>query len=114
MEIQGSVMQYCVKQHDHFGGRRSEFQFPNGHGASAVFMPYSYGYDHGLCELAVIKSDGSLDYSTPITDDVLGYLTESQVFELLVLIMEMDGMNTEDVANRVDAIIGQKLLEEIA
>jgi len=45
----------------------------------------------GLWELAVIGKDGSLCYDTPITDDVLGYLTEEEVNNTLVLIEQLPG-----------------------
>ena len=67
--------------------------FPNGYGASIVrfYIPISspfgkagsYGVNEDLWELAVLKGnekDGwSLTYDTPITDDVIGYLSENEV-----------------------------------
>jgi hypothetical protein len=60
--------------------------YPNGYGASIVQHQHSYGSDRGLWELAVIKGDDKewdICYSTPITPDVKGWLTESEVDELL-------------------------------
>lgn len=61
----------------------------NDYGASVVRHRYSYGGRDGLWELAVIKWHGEeyeLTYDTPITDDVLGYLTEEEVVESLIQI----------------------------
>lgn len=60
-------------------------QFPNGYGASIIRHRYSYGSRDGLWEVAVTR-DGQLDSSTTVTDDVLGYLTESDVADVLLLI----------------------------
>lgn len=63
--------------------------YPNGYGASIVQHKFSYGGDKGLWELAVIKGndeDWSICYSTPITSDVEGHLTENKVDELLTKI----------------------------
>ena len=71
------------------GGVQKLFRFPNGYGASVVQFPGSYGGDDGLWEMAVIRYKGedidtfSLAYDTPITDDVLGHLTERDVDVLI-------------------------------
>lgn len=63
--------------------------FPNGYGASVVRNWASAGSADGLWELAVIvpPADATypfdLCYSSPITDDVLGRLTEEDVSETL-------------------------------
>jgi hypothetical protein len=62
--------------------------FPNGYGASIVHHDFSYGNKKGLWELAVLK-DGSICYDTPITNDVLGYLTNEDVNELLIKIEQL-------------------------
>ena len=60
--------------------------FPNGYGLSVVRHNRSYGSKDGLYEAAIIKgteNDYKLCYDTSITDDVMGWLTESKVESLL-------------------------------
>ena len=72
------------------GGTQTLHKFDNGYGASVICHEFSYGADEGLKELAVIKfrkgDKWSLCYDTEITDDVLGYLTDEDVADLLVQI----------------------------
>ena len=65
----------------HLGGSQWKFRFPNGYGASVIND--GYGAESGLYELAVLDAEGHLAYDTPVTDDVLGWLTEEQVAETL-------------------------------
>jgi hypothetical protein len=63
--------------------------YPNGYGASIVQHEFSYGGNRGLWELAVIKGneeEWDICYTTPITSDVLGYLQDNEVDELLTQI----------------------------
>lgn len=62
-------------------GTQWKFRFPNGYGASVIND--GYGREAGLYELAVLDADGSLTYDTPVTNDVLGYLTEAEVADAL-------------------------------
>lgn len=68
-------------------GTQRIIRFNNGYGASIVNHSYSYG-----TEMAVIKFIDSnienfdLCYTTPITDDVLGHLSEEDVERYLNLI----------------------------
>ena len=64
-------------------GIQCRIEFSNGYGASIVKGPYTYGGRDGLFELAVLGSDGGISYDTPITDDVVGYLTEDGITALL-------------------------------
>lgn len=64
-------------------GCRYVFLFTNGYGASVIRHSFSYGADQGLWEVAVIDHDGNLVYSTPVTDDVIGYLDELAVANTL-------------------------------
>lgn len=62
------------------------FRFENDYGASVVKSPYTYGGDQDLWELGVIKFEGCkwhLTYNTSIIEDVLGYLTDEQVMDIL-------------------------------
>jgi len=78
-----------VFSHAYLGGTSKIYRFANGYGASVICHPGSYGFEDGLWELAVAlyhgegEDDWRIDYSTPITNDVLGYLTEEQVEETL-------------------------------
>jgi len=67
------------------GGVQNVFKFDNGYSASVVRHSFSYGGSNGLWELAVLR-DGWIVYDTPITDDVLGHLTESDVQAILAKI----------------------------
>jgi len=72
------------------GGIQYVFRFSNGRGASVVRHRFSYGREKGLWELAVTNHTGELDYSTPITDDVLGWLNETEVENILGKISNLD------------------------
>ena len=65
----------------------------NSYGASIVKHAGSYGHERDLWELAVIKfgRDGywNLVYDTELTDDVIGWLTNDEVKELLARIKEL-------------------------
>ena len=71
-------------------GKQCIVQFPNGYGASVVQGPYTYGGKDGLYELAVLGKDGEITYDTPITNDVLGYLSEAEVEKTLLEIKNLD------------------------
>lgn len=68
------------------GGSQEVYRFPNGYGASLI---RGGAFAYGGRELAVVRyvGEGALDYEltydTPITDDVLGYLSEDEVPEIL-------------------------------
>jgi hypothetical protein len=75
-----------TKQDNLLGGIQYIHRFENGYGASVIRNKYSYGGSSGLWELAVIRWDGGdwdIAYNTPITDDVLGYLSDEKVQSLL-------------------------------
>ena len=58
-------------------------QFSNGYGASIARTNMTYGGRDGLFELAVLREDGTLDFSNPITSDVIGWLSREEVAEVL-------------------------------
>ena len=77
------------KTHPQLNGVISRIIFDNGYGASVVKHEHSYGGDKGLYELAVLDKNGDLCYSTPITNDVIGYLREQDVTEVMEKIQQL-------------------------
>ena len=71
-------------------GKQCIVQYSNGYGASIVQGPHTYGGKDGLYELAVFGKDGEITYETPITNDVLGYLSEAEVEKTLLDIKNLD------------------------
>lgn len=71
--------------------------FPNGYGVSVVRFKSIYGYgsytnDETEWELAVIKGDEdnwSITYETPVTHDVIGYLKENDVSEIMIKVQQL-------------------------
>ena len=58
-------------------------RFANNYGASIVKNKYSYGNKEGSYEVAVLDKNGSITYTTPITNDVVGNLTPHEVTDIL-------------------------------
>ena len=77
------------KQHPSADGIISRITFENGYGASVVRHEYSYGGKDGLYELAVLNSDGELCYDTPVTNDVIGYLRDIDVTDVMEKIQQL-------------------------
>ena len=77
------------KPHSNMDGIMSRIEFENGYGASIVKGEYTYGGKDGLYELAVLNNNGDLIYDTPVTSDVEGYLSETQVTDLLIKIQQL-------------------------
>ena len=63
--------------------------FGNGYRASVIIGEYSYGGREGLFEVAVLDANGELDYSTPVTDDVIGRLDREGVVAVFRRIAEL-------------------------
>lgn len=83
-------------------GIQKIYRFDNGFGASVVKSEYSYGGQENLWELAVITFDGDdsekfeLTYETPITNDVIGSLTDDEVEEKLAEISQLSWRHTDE------------------
>lgn len=67
-----------------YNGYQMVVRFANGYSASLVDHDHSYGL-----ELAVLDEDGKITYDTPITDDVVGHLTEDAALSLLTSISKL-------------------------
>ena len=92
------------------GGTQVVHKFDNGYGASVIRHSFSYGNDRGLFELAVLKfipdtDDFDLDYDTPITDDVLGSLTEH-------LLEKSKHVLAYEIDNELVTILSENFIDE--
>ena len=75
----------------HSGIQYLEF-FPNGYGVSIVNHELSYKGNSGNWELAVVIGNTEkfeLTYDTPITDNVLGSLSENEVNDICIKVSEL-------------------------
>ena len=70
-------------------GKKSRMHFDNGFGVSVVSHTHSYGGRSGLYEVAVLDKDGLLTYETPVTSDVIGYLSEEGVTDVMKQVQEL-------------------------
>lgn len=78
--------EYLFSENEEYG--QLVFKFDNNYGASLINHRGSYGN-----EIAVLYFDGDnwdITYSTHITDDVLGRLTEDEILEALKQIKELE------------------------
>lgn len=96
---------YLTKTNRIHDGFQKLYFFPNGYGASYVKHSFSYGD-----EIAVIKKTEkngfTICYDTPITNDVLGYLTEEEVKETLIAIMNLPSTDVDIMVKITDNLTG--------
>ncbi|HEU6166389.1 TPA: hypothetical protein VVS01_002127 [Streptococcus pneumoniae] len=78
-----------IKEQNDLGYPQTIYKFPNGYGASVIKFNYVY---FGI-EIAVLRFDKNgkwdIDYSTPITNDVIGGLDEESRDSVLQQIFEL-------------------------
>ena len=86
------------KPHTAGEGLQATMLFKNGYGVSVIrFKIGSYGYgsytsNENEWELAVLfgtEDDYDLCYTTPITDDVIGHLTETEVTDIMIKVQNL-------------------------
>ena len=75
--------------YEELNGVGGKIMFDNGYGASVVRHDYSSGGKKGQYELARLDKEGELTYDTPITSDVMGYLSPKDVTEILIQIQDL-------------------------
>ena len=69
-------------------GTQATMAFDNGFGVSVITGKYAHSSGGSPYELAVLHN-GELTYDTPITDDVLGWLTEADVTRAMLDVQEL-------------------------
>lgn len=78
-----------IKEQNDLGYPQTIYKFPNGYGASVI----KFNYVHFGIEIAVLRFDENgnwnIDYSTPITNDVIGGLDEKTRDEVLQQIFDL-------------------------
>ena len=77
------------KPHAMGEGIQSKLSFDNGYGVSVVRTSWTYGGKEGLYELAVLDTQGNLTYDTPVTNDVIGYLSEEEVSDIMEQVQKL-------------------------
>lgn len=86
---------YIESQND-LGYPQTIYKFPNGYGASVIKLNYIY---FGI-EIAVLRfdEDGNcdIDYSTPITNDVVGGLNEESRDKVLQQIFDLEKLEEDE------------------
>jgi hypothetical protein len=83
-----NVDHYELNPHPAGGSHLSVF-FHNGYGCSVIRHQYSYGGREGLFEIGVLNSEGHLVYDSPVTNDVIGWLTAQDVVAYMNVIASL-------------------------
>jgi hypothetical protein len=86
INIPEEFKQYITLEANPFDGYQIRLTFPNGYGASIINHTGSYGL-----EMAVLYDD-ALCYSTPITDDVIGNMTDEELKDNLTAVMNLEAI----------------------
>ena len=80
----------------YIGHMQTVYKFPNGYGASVIEIYY---FEEDCIEVAVVKFDENgkyhLDFSTPITDDVIGGLDEEGRDKVLQQIFDLEKLKED-------------------
>ncbi len=79
---------------DGYNGIDAHHIFDNHYGVSIIKTPYSYGGKEGLYELAILVMKpgdkySELCYDTPISNDVMGYLTPEDITDIMKQVKEL-------------------------
>ena len=97
LKIDKRFKEYLRSASDLCDGVHYVYQFANNYGASIIKHNGSYGHENDLWELGLIKYDENdyqiwhLVYDEDRFTDVIGYLTDKDVEELLDYIMNYKG-----------------------
>lgn len=67
---------------------QAEINFDNGFGVSVITGDSAYSSEGAPYEVAVLY-DGEITYSTPITNNVLGYQTAEEVTDIMKQVQEL-------------------------
>jgi len=85
--------------------------YSNGYGVSVISNEFSYGGRDGLYEIAILigeEDDYALCYDTPITSDVLGYLTLEQSTQIIELVQKLPPTTSKKRDIKIDDLLNDK------
>lgn len=84
-QLPADLVPFLIKVHNPFGDmRQAVFRFPNDYGASIIMGYGSYGLELGVIEFYGEEDTAfELDFTTPVSRDVLGHLTLDSMVEAL-------------------------------
>jgi len=72
----------------HKDAKQAEMYFDNEYGVSVIIGKHFYSNGIDTYELAILYK-GKLCYNTGITDDVMGYLTESEITQVMIKVQSL-------------------------
>lgn len=74
-----------------------KIHFKNCYGLSIIKNEVSRGHENDLWEAAILSrgknGDWKLDYTTPITDGVMGYLNDNDIMDLIDVVKALKSKN---------------------
>ena len=73
---------FIDEEHEIFKGRMVRYRFPNGYGASVIEGEDSYGLELAVLEFSESEY-GCITMLTEITDDVIGFIEDEELDEIL-------------------------------
>ena len=71
------------------GSKHAVMEFENGYGVSVIFGEQFYSNGIDTYEVGILK-DGYLCYATHLTDDVVAYISEDEVTEIMRKVQELN------------------------
>lgn len=86
---------FIVDEHVIFGGQMVRYRFPNGYGASVIEGEKSYGLELSVLEFSESEY-GCVTMLTEITDDVIGFIEDEELDEILERISRLGEDGKED------------------
>lgn len=72
-----------IRHQNSHGGDEGLFEVLDASGNPVISHQNSYGGDEGLFEVAVLDASGNVDFTTSVTDDVIGRLTAEDLHGVL-------------------------------
>ena len=76
-------------QESYLNAKQAVMEFENGYGVSVLLGSCFYSNGIDTYEVGILHN-GSLCYSTPITNDVIGRISEEEVSEIMIEVQKLE------------------------